>query len=199
MSAALQVLATVAAEIEEHHVAAETLAAEAVAHAVEAGKLLIEVKAALPHGQFGQWIAANVSVSARQAQRYIAAAQGRKPTTIKSDAVSYLPGDVPTPAPYDPREDEVAELAHTVRTLAAENDALKDRIAAEVMPFSEEEKTVALDTLQELRAEVLRLEIENRALVASRDSYMRDNADMKIQCAMQRKQIEKLQKGGAHG
>ena len=84
MSTALQVLATVAAEIEEHHVAAETLAAEAVAHAVEAGKLLIEVKAALPHGQFGQWIAANVSVSARQAQRYIAAAQGRKPTTIKA-------------------------------------------------------------------------------------------------------------------
>jgi hypothetical protein len=103
----------------------------------------------------------------------------------------------PTEAPYDPREDEAAEMAHTVRTLAAENDALKDRIACEVMPFSEEEKTVALETLGQLRAEILRLEIENRALVSSRDSYMRDNAELKNQCAIQRRQIEKLQKAAS--
>jgi len=48
----------------------------------------------------------------------------KKPTTTPA----------PTEAPYDPREDEAAEMAHTVRRLAAENDALKDRIAVEVMP-----------------------------------------------------------------
>lgn len=118
---------------------------------------------------------------------------------IGEKALSQEPTATPAPteAPYDPREDEVAELAHTVRTLAAENDALKDRIAVEAMPFSEEEKTVAMDTLQELRAEVLRLEIECRALVSSRDSYMRDNAELKRQCAMQRSQIEKLQKAAS--
>jgi hypothetical protein len=87
-----------AAEINRHHQLACAKADEAVGHAVEAGKLLLQVKSALRHGQFLTWLEANVTVTARQAQRYIAAAQGR-PTAIralgsKSDTVSHLVKEV---------------------------------------------------------------------------------------------------------
>ena len=95
---------------------------------------------------------------------------------------------------YDPAEDEAKEKDETIRTLSEEVDSLKDRLAVEVMPASEEEKTTAADTIKSLRAEVKRLEIENSALVASRDSYQRENGELKRQCAMYRKQIEKSQR-----
>ena len=199
MSAALQVLATVAAEIEEHHVAAETLAAEAVAHAVEAGKLLIEVKAALPHGQFGQWIAANVSVSARQAQRYIAAAQGRKPTTIKSDAVSYLPGDVPTP--------DIEVISDELASLRDENEALRESFAeiaknaqeaiddnnsmADVFA-SDDKLAAAMAKIKQLTELVRVLEERNRGMLN------KEAEAIKAAKRWQRK-YDALVKGGAHG
>lgn len=95
---------------------------------------------------------------------------------------------------YDPAEDEAKEKDETIRTLSEEVDSLRDRLAVEVMPASEEEKTTAADTIKSLRAEVKRLEIENSALVASRDSYQRENGELKRQCAMYRKQIEKQQR-----
>ena len=95
---------------------------------------------------------------------------------------------------YDPAEDEAKEKDETIRTLSEEVDSLKDRLAVEVMSASEEEKTTASETIKSLRAEVKRLEIENSALVASRDSYQRENGELKRQCAMYRKQIEKSQR-----
>lgn len=92
---------------------------------------------------------------------------------------------------YNPADDEVAELADTVRALSAENDALKDRLAVEVMAVSEEEKTAAIDTIESLRSEVKQLEIALSAVTASRDSYQRENAELKVQLKMQRKQLDK--------
>ena len=85
---------TIADEINNHAEIAITKANEAMHHAIEAGKLLMEVKAALPHGSFGTWMEANLRVSSRQAQRYMAAAEG-KPVPIrdlssKYDTVSHL-------------------------------------------------------------------------------------------------------------
>ena len=99
------------------------------------------------------------------------------------------PDSTPKEPEYNPEDDELASLSETVRSLSSENDALKDRLAAEVFPASEEEKTAAIDTIKSLRKEVGRLEIELRAVVSSRDSYQRENGELKIQCAMQRKQI----------
>ncbi len=98
----------------------------------------------------------------------------------------------PNEPEYNPAEDDIAELSETVKTLAEENDTLKDRLACEVMPASEEEKTAALETITFLRAEVKRLEIENKALIDSRNSYQRECAELKRQCAMQRRQLEKV-------
>lgn len=95
---------------------------------------------------------------------------------------------------YNPADDELAELSETVRTLAEERDALQHRINAGAIVGTEEEKTAALETMCSMRKEINRLEIENRALVASRDSYQRENGEMKIQLAAQRRQIAKLMK-----
>ncbi|MET3135666.1 hypothetical protein AAKU61_000004 [Undibacterium sp. GrIS 1.2] len=99
---------TIASEINAHHQAATSKANEAINHAKDAGDLLLEVKKALPHGQFSQWMDENIQVSTRQAQRYMAVAQG-KPVPIrelatKNDTVSYLTppsmldGDTPAPS-----------------------------------------------------------------------------------------------------
>ena len=91
---AMNIRATIASEINGHAEQATAKANEAMHHAIEAGRLLLEVKASLAHGQFGEWLETNVKVSARQAQRYMAAAEG-KPTPIRSlsskyDTVSHL-------------------------------------------------------------------------------------------------------------
>lgn len=81
-------------QIERLHALATKTASEAVEYAKQAGQLLLLVKKNLPHGEFGGWISANLSVSARQAQRYIAAAEGKKTSSMdiapKNDTVSHL-------------------------------------------------------------------------------------------------------------
>jgi hypothetical protein len=81
-------------DINRHHDLARTKAAEAINHAMEAGKLLLQAKAGMEHGAWGSWLRSNVRVTPRQAQRYMALAQG-KPVPIraiaKNDTVSHLP------------------------------------------------------------------------------------------------------------
>lgn len=64
-------LTITASEIQSEHDAARRCASEAVAHAIKAGELLLQVKASLPHGEFGPWLAANVEFSDRTAQGYM--------------------------------------------------------------------------------------------------------------------------------
>lgn len=90
----MDIRANIASEINEHHASATAKAGEAIHHAKEAGRLLLEVKAAVPHGEFGKWLEQNITVSVRQAQRYIAVAEGKpipiRALTSKYDTVSHL-------------------------------------------------------------------------------------------------------------
>jgi len=90
----MDIRTTIASEINEHHAIATAKAGEAIQHAKAAGRLLLEVKAALPHGEFGKWLEQNITVSVRQAQRYIAVAEGKqvpmRELASKSDTVSHL-------------------------------------------------------------------------------------------------------------
>lgn len=90
-------LTTWAADINAAHADAVKHATSAIDYAKQAGELLLKVKQKLPHGAFGGWLEANVTVSERQARRYMAAAQG-KPLpmrTLKSDTVSVLTDEPP--------------------------------------------------------------------------------------------------------
>lgn len=87
-------MTSIIAEINNQHELAINAANQAVEHAKRAGELLLQVKAELPHGEFGKWLAENVTVSERQAQRYMQKAAGElpapAPTPAKTDMVSYL-------------------------------------------------------------------------------------------------------------
>lgn len=106
----------------------------------------------------------------------------------------------PAPAPvveeepaFDPADYELSELRETVRVLADENNSLKDQLAAGQMAGTDDEKKAVLEIIAELRKTVSNLEIEVDAIRNSRDKYQRDNADMKTQLSMQRRQLAKLQ------
>ncbi len=70
-----------------HHQAAQVSASTAIEHAIEAGKLLAQVKSALPHGDWLPYLA-GVEITARQAQRYMQVA--RHPQLLNTTRVSYL-------------------------------------------------------------------------------------------------------------
>lgn len=98
MSAGI-VLAVAAAEINAAHAAACRHADKAIDCAKQAGRLLLQVKSQLPHGQWLPWLAANCAVSDRQAQRYIRAHRGLPlplraikddRDDVKNDAVSHF-------------------------------------------------------------------------------------------------------------
>lgn len=86
------IAASSAAAINHHHGLARAKANEAIEHAIEAGRLLLAVKCQLMHGEWVAWLRANVTVTPRQAQRYMAAADGKRLSRQrKSHTVSYLP------------------------------------------------------------------------------------------------------------
>lgn len=93
---------------------------------------------------------------------------------------------------YDPRDDELKEAHQTASELAEENERLRDRIAVEAMDASEDAKTEAAKTIEELRTRVKVLEAENAAIKANRDQYLNENAQLKKQCSIQQREIKKL-------
>ena len=83
------------------------------------------------------------------------------------------------------------ELAAAHEELAAENEKLLHKIAVQNMPGTEEEKQAAADTLEQQRAYIAQLEAELRAVKASRDTFQRENAELKKQVAFYRKKADK--------
>jgi len=96
-------LETIIAQINNHHRLAFRQANDAVENAKAAGLLLLQVKASMPHGQWTAWVKANLEVSDRQAQRYIAVAQGKtvplRKLAGKTDTVSDLKKGIFVPLP----------------------------------------------------------------------------------------------------
>ena len=86
---------SIIAEINREHELAQQASKTAVEHGSRAGALLLQVKESLPHGDFGAWLVENVTVSDRQAQRYMRHAKGLPVlrTISKSDTVSVLNND----------------------------------------------------------------------------------------------------------
>jgi hypothetical protein len=91
-------------KIKIEHEAAQAKAGEAVAHAVECGRLLLGVKSKLPHGTFETWIKNNVSFSAETARRYMRVASNRSRVTEMTSLRAALetiaaPRKIEPPAP----------------------------------------------------------------------------------------------------
>lgn len=125
------------------------------------------------------------ALTAKEAARVARGKTDKKPPRTLDDR----PADVLDATPTE----ELAVAQHTITDLARENDELRDRLAVETMDVSEEEKTLAAETIRELRAQVKALEAELAAVKSSRDTYMREASEAKKSVMYWRKQAEKAQ------
>lgn len=114
--------------------------------------------------------------------------KSKKPKNSKRE-LNAVPDEIKD---YDPRDDELKAAHQAASELAAENDRLKDQIAVDSMDASEESKTQAAETIADLRAENKNLLAELAAVKVSRDTYQRENGELKKQCAAQQREIKKL-------
>lgn len=85
-----EVPADLATSINRLHESAVAKARGAVEDARQAGEMLLAVKAQLPHGAFGTWLADNINFTERTAQRYMAVAENWEVIAAKTDTVSDL-------------------------------------------------------------------------------------------------------------
>jgi ParB-like chromosome segregation protein Spo0J len=97
-----------------------------------------------------------------------------------------------TPPPpeleYDPTQDEIKELGHTIKALEEENIKLKDAIAIGSWDASDIEKKDAEETIADLREQIRIKDIEIASLRESRDSYQNQNAElMRINSTLKKK------------
>jgi FtsZ-binding cell division protein ZapB len=88
---------------------------------------------------------------------------------------------------------ELAEAHHAIGELAQEVEQLKDRLAVENMDASEDAKTEAAEIIEGLRAQVAGLERELDAMRLSRDSFQRENAELKKQITSITRQLRKAE------
>lgn len=127
-------ITTLASAINTEHRKAQECAQAAIDHAYEAGRLLVEAKATVPHGDWGAWLAANFEGSERTARGYMRLANNWEAITAKRQSSADLsidgalqllaaPKDKPAPdwLPTDP--DVLAKLVfkHTVPGISHED------------------------------------------------------------------------------
>jgi ABC-type phosphate transport system auxiliary subunit len=81
------------------------------------------------------------------------------------------------PAP-EPDDQIVRELTDALTAVSQENILLKDKIAIGQWDASEIEKIDAQELIAELREQIRLLEIDNRALRESRDTFQNQNSEL---------------------
>lgn len=83
-------LTILSGDINREHRAAESKAREAIAHALEAGRLLAEAKTSVGHGGWAEWLAAHFEGSKRTAQVYMRLAANREAIEAKTQSSAHL-------------------------------------------------------------------------------------------------------------
>jgi hypothetical protein len=89
-------------------------------------------------------------------------------------------------------EDKVHELLVQQKELEEENTKLLDQLALKTMDATPEQKNKAAETIAELRADNERLERELESVKISRDSYMKQNAEMQKQINYYKRELKKV-------
>lgn len=129
----------------------------------------------------------NVTYTTAAGKEVTRPARSKKPQeVVKKEIVGAMPPEVKADPVYDPAKDAMNEIMQ-------ENEQLKDRLAVEAMDASEEEKTMAAETISELREEVRKLQIINTSLVISRDQFQNENAQLKKQVAVLQRKLKQYE------
>ena len=90
------------------------------------------------------------------------------------------------------QDDKVTELLVQQKELEQENTKLLDQLALKTMDATPEQKNQAAETIAELRADNERLERELESVKISRDSYMKQNAEMQKQLNYYKRELKKV-------
>lgn len=97
--------------------------------------------------------------------------------------------------PPEPKQQptEYTQEDEALKYLTEENQRLNDRLAVAAIDASEEEKSLAFETIEELREQVKMLEMELESVKRSRDIFQSECNELKKQCLSQQRQLKKLQ------
>jgi hypothetical protein len=113
----------------------------------------------------------------------------------KKDTPDYSQKNRPAETEIDTEfdeEDKVHELLVQQKELEQENTKLLDQLALKTMDGTPEQKNKAAETIAELRADNERLERELESVKISRDSYMKQNAEMQKQLNYYKRELKKV-------
>lgn len=113
----------------------------------------------------------------------------------KKDTTDYSKKNRPDEPEIDTEfgeDDKVTELLVHQKELEQENTKLLDQLALKTMDATPEQKKLAEETIAELRAENERLERELASVKISRDSYMKQNAEMQKQINYYKRELKKV-------
>jgi hypothetical protein len=134
-------------------------------------------------------IKVNLSEEKKEEVKYINKhGQEKTMKTVNLGAKSKPAVTPPPEEQYDPTQDEVKELGHTIKALEDENTKLRDAITIGAWDASDIEKKDAEATIKELRERIRILEIEYASVRESRDSYQNQNAElMRINATLKKK------------
>lgn len=151
-----------------------------------ASKAIPEVAEAVMRGDLGGEKAAAIAKMPKEEQ----AAAIDKPLPRKPAPAALTAASEPEQQPEAPPEyTELDALRDQISELQAE------LVVARMGDVSEEEKQHAAQLIAELQAEIKTLQVTVKAANLSRDFLMEENAQMKKQMQMQRREIDKLKAG----
>lgn len=153
-------LADYAAVINDEHRAAYGCAQQAIEHARIAGEHLLKAKAALKHGEWLPWLAANVDVSESQAQRYMKVAQNWTAIS-RAGGMSELTlrGALDSLSKSTPKQDSTK--SRTVRDLPTEPEGeSKSRTATDLPAAPEHEPQKPAKPAKPVEVEKMQAELE---------------------------------------
>ena len=158
------------------------------------------VQAMLDDFEWQEWSNGEIARRCRVSERLVANMRGDSAPDVRKFkmadgkvAEKRVPKRAEKPEPEkkpEPELHEDAEHMEMVNELMADNERLNDRLAVAAMDATEEEKTMAADTIESLREEVRILKIELAAVKQSRDQYQSENGQLKKQCAMYLKKLK---------
>jgi hypothetical protein len=141
--------------------------------------------AAVPEAEFEAELAAKRERDRQEGTRVSARLQAAGERAQKAEKINETPEAPEDYTDLDAARDQISELQIEVTRLS-------DRLAVESYEASEDEKTAVSKIIAELRSDVQSLTAQLAAVTISRDTYMEENAQMKAQMKMQRREIEKL-------
>jgi hypothetical protein len=108
----------------------------------------------------------------------------------KAKPAKPAPASAPSPA-APPQDDEAQQRHDSMAALVEDNDRLSERLALAAMDATDEERAAAQTLINDLKAQLRRLQAENAGLKAMRDALLVESAERLKQIAYWRRQADK--------